>query len=67
MSLGPILLRQRFKSPVYYTHFVSLVRLLYLCLQFKISTADIDTIETGMAEWVQEFERYVFVKLIERL
>lgn len=26
MSLGPILLRQRFKSPVYYTHFVSLVR-----------------------------------------
>jgi hypothetical protein len=59
MSLGPILLRQRFKKAVYYTHFVSLVSLLHLCLQFEVSTEDIDKIETGMAAWVQEFEKYV--------
>lgn len=52
-----VLLRRRFENPVYYTHFVSHVRLLHLCLQFKISTADINTIEDGMAAWVQEFEK----------
>ncbi|KAJ6470693.1 hypothetical protein DFH09DRAFT_482565 [Mycena vulgaris] len=67
MSLGPILLRQRFKHPVYYTHFVALVRLLYLCLQFEISTTDIDTIETGMAEWVQEFEKLYYQYKLDRL
>ncbi|KAJ7085256.1 hypothetical protein C8R44DRAFT_836380 [Mycena epipterygia] len=67
MSLGPILLRQRFKKPVYYTHFVSLVRLLYFCLQFEISTADINTIEIGMAAWVQEFERLYYQYKLDRL
>jgi hypothetical protein len=57
MSLGPILLRKRFKNPVYYRHFVALVKLLHLCLQLEISSQDIDTIEKGMAEWVEEFER----------
>ncbi|KAF8146842.1 hypothetical protein K438DRAFT_1910612 [Mycena galopus ATCC 62051] len=60
MSLGSILLRQRFKSAVYYTHFVSLVGLLHLCLQFEISMEDIDKIETGMAAWVQEFEKLYY-------
>ncbi|KAJ7100775.1 hypothetical protein B0H15DRAFT_919926 [Mycena belliarum] len=67
MSLGPVLLRRRFKNPVYYTHFVSLVRLLHLCLQFEISSADIDTIETGMATWVEEFERLYYQYNLERL
>ncbi|KAJ7168417.1 hypothetical protein C8R43DRAFT_1085761 [Mycena crocata] len=67
MSLGPILLRRRFKNPIYYTHFVSLVQLLYLCLQFEISTEDINTIETGMATWVQEFERLYYQYDLNRL
>ncbi|KAJ7218476.1 hypothetical protein GGX14DRAFT_533319 [Mycena pura] len=43
-----------------YTHFVALVQLLHLCLQFEISAADINTIETGMAAWVKEFERLYY-------
>ncbi|KAJ7097464.1 hypothetical protein C8R44DRAFT_835053 [Mycena epipterygia] len=67
MSLGPILLRQRFQNPIYYTHFVSLVRLLHLCLQFEILNADIDTIETGMAAWVEEFEKLYYQYKLDRL
>ncbi|KAJ7704460.1 hypothetical protein B0H17DRAFT_911748, partial [Mycena rosella] len=61
MALGPILLHQQFKNLVYYIHFVLLVQLLHLCLQFEISTADINTIETGMASWVQEFEKCILL------
>jgi hypothetical protein len=57
MSIAPGLLRRQFQNPVYYTHFVELVRLLNLCLQLEISTEDVNAIERGMARWVQEFER----------
>ncbi|KAJ7442800.1 hypothetical protein B0H11DRAFT_2251256 [Mycena galericulata] len=67
MSLGPILLRQRFKNPVYYPHFVALVRLLQLCLQLEISTEDIDAIEAEMASWVQEFEKLYYQYKLDRL
>ncbi|KAJ7937868.1 hypothetical protein B0H13DRAFT_2302339 [Mycena leptocephala] len=67
MSPGPILLRQRFQNPVYYTHFVALVHLLHLCLQFEIYTDDIDTIEAGMASWVQEFEKLYYQYNLDRL
>lgn len=63
MSLGPVLLRSRFRDVAYYTHFIELVALLKLCLQFQISSEDIDTIETGMAKWVEGFEEYVHSQL----
>ena len=65
MSLGPVLLRQRFRDVAYYTHFIELVSLLKLCLQFQISADDINTIETGMAKWVEDFEKYVHDKLLQ--
>lgn len=57
--VAPVLLRRRFKNPVYYTHFVKLVALLNMCLQFRISPAEIDKLEIGLAQWVKEFERFV--------
>jgi hypothetical protein len=44
LYLGPVLLRCRFHRQKYYTHFVQLVRLLNLCLQFEITDAEIDEI-----------------------
>ncbi|KAJ7017345.1 hypothetical protein C8F04DRAFT_1215111 [Mycena alexandri] len=35
--LGPVLLRRRFKNVKYYCHFIQLVRLLNLCIQFEIT------------------------------
>ena len=56
-QLSPILLRQRFNKNLYYKHFVQLVNLINLCLRFEYSDADLDTIRTGFANWVKEYER----------
>jgi hypothetical protein len=55
--LGPVLLRQRFTRPVYYQHFVLLVKLINLCLKLEISASELDEIEKGFAEWVLEYEQ----------
>lgn len=57
LYLGPVLLRGRFQKKAYYDHFISLVKLLHLSLQFDISKEDIMTIRTGFKEWVHEYER----------
>jgi hypothetical protein len=59
LFVAPTLLRGRFLSDVYYEHFCSLVSILNLCLQYEISDDDLDKIESGMAEWVLKYERYV--------
>ncbi|KAJ7886593.1 hypothetical protein B0H14DRAFT_2697280, partial [Mycena olivaceomarginata] len=58
--LGPVLLRRRFKRPKYYRHFVQLVRLLSLCMQFEITDEEIETLRTGFIAWVEEYERIYF-------
>jgi hypothetical protein len=35
--LGPVLLCGRFSKEQYYKHFVKLIKLLWICLQFEIS------------------------------
>lgn len=57
--LGPALLRGRFARQEYYDHFVKFVSLLTKCLQLSFTKEDIDNIEIGFADWVQDFERYV--------
>jgi hypothetical protein len=59
LYLGLVLLRCRFKRPKYYRHFVQLVRLLNLCMQFEITDEEIETLRTGFIAWVEEYERYV--------
>lgn len=55
--LGPVLLRQRFKKPAYYRHFIELIRLVNLCLKVSLNGREIQEIEDGFASWVLEFER----------
>jgi hypothetical protein len=41
-----------FPNPVFYKHFVKLIKLINLCLQFKIWRTDVVEIQKGFAEWV---------------
>lgn len=61
LYLGPVLLRKRFRRPIYYTHFVSLVSLLTPCLQFGMSLRKVDELRRGFADWVVEYERLVVI------
>ena len=62
LYLAPVLLRNQFKKPEYFTHFVELVRLFRICLQFDISVSEIQELKTGFIKWVEEYKRYRFSK-----
>jgi hypothetical protein len=61
LYLGPVFLARRFKKEKYYKHFVELVKLLHICLQFEYSSDDIRTLREGFIKWVEDYERYVFL------
>ena len=57
LYLGPVLLRGRFTSLRYYTHFVDLVKLITLCLQFEITNQEITRVRVGFQKWVETYEK----------
>ena len=57
LYLAPVLLRNCFKKPKYFTHFIELVRLLHICMQFEISAMEIEELQTGFKKWVEEYQR----------
>ena len=57
LYLAPVLLRNQFKKPHYFTHFIELVRLFRICIQFEISASEIQELETGFRKWVEEYKR----------
>ena len=57
LFLGPVLLKGRFRKEIYYKHFVQLIKLLRLCLQFEITKEECSEIQDGFQNWVREFER----------
>ena len=59
LSIGPVVLRECFLRPKYYAHFVELIRLLNICLQFEIDRSDISVLREGLATWVKDYERCV--------
>jgi len=56
LYLGPVLLAHKFQNSKYYKHFVDLVKLLHICLQFNISDDEIETLRTGFIAWVESYE-----------
>lgn len=62
LFLGPILLQRRFSKPQYYKHFIRLVKLLNICLQFEITPAEVEIVREGFIEWVKDYERYVLLR-----
>lgn len=59
LYIGPVLLRQCFQNQKYYKHFIRLVWLLNICLQFDITDDEIQEIRSGFIQWVRDYERYV--------
>ena len=57
LFLGPVLLRRRFNKPQYYKHFVCLVELLNICLQFEITSEEVEIVREGFIEWIKDYER----------
>lgn len=57
LYLGPILLRRRFRHQRYYKHFIELVKLLRICLQFEITSEEVQTVRDGFIKWVEDYER----------
>ena len=54
--LGPVLLQRRFQRPKYHAHFIRLIQLLNICLQFEITEEEIDEVRQGFIRWVREYE-----------
>jgi hypothetical protein len=63
LYLAPTLLNGRFINERYYKHFVQLVQLLMLCLEFEITQDQIDDLERDFQEWVEEYEWYKLLSL----
>ncbi|KAI0692136.1 hypothetical protein C8T65DRAFT_586838 [Cerioporus squamosus] len=65
--VGPVLLARRFKHRKYYDHFVSLVQIIRLCLQFEITTGEVQQIREGLIQWVLKYEKMYYQHNPERL
>jgi hypothetical protein len=61
LYLGPILLGRRFRDQQYYKHFIELVKLLQICLQFETTTEEVQTVRDGFINWVEDYERWVIL------
>jgi len=57
LYLAPVLLQNHFKKPEYFTHFIKLVHLFHICIQFEVCAAEIEELWVGFKEWVEEYER----------
>ena len=57
MLYAPILLKGRFQNNQLYKHFIDLVCLLKLCLEFELSGDQVNELEEGFKEWVFTYER----------
>ncbi|PPQ78936.1 hypothetical protein CVT24_012460 [Panaeolus cyanescens] len=60
LFIAPIVLRGRWEQRKYYDHFMDLVRLLHLCLDYEITKDEVALIESGFQEWVTKYERYYY-------
>jgi hypothetical protein len=61
LYLGPILLRGRFQKKIYYKHFVKIIKLFRLCLQFEMTKEELIEVREGFQDWVKIFERSVII------
>jgi hypothetical protein len=57
LYIAPVVLRGRFQQEKYYKHFMKLVKLLKLCLEFEITKAMLREIDEGFKLWVEEYEK----------
>ena len=56
LYLGPVLLNRKFRRQVYYDHFIELVKLVNICLQFEITPLEISRLREGFKQWVSKYK-----------
>ena len=61
LYLGPVLLRGCFQKEIYYKHFVKLIKLLHLCLQFEMTKEELTEVQEGFQDWVETFEWSIII------
>ena len=54
--ISPVLLRNHFQNCHYYKHFIDLIHLIKLCLNYDMEPTDIEEIWHGFTKWVTEYE-----------
>jgi len=59
LFIAPTVLQCCFPKECYYKHFCSLIRILNLCLQFEISKEELNEIESGICQWVVDYEQCI--------
>ncbi|PBK84576.1 hypothetical protein ARMGADRAFT_1048243 [Armillaria gallica] len=57
LYIAPVLLSHKFDNAAYFNHFIALVKLVNICLQFEISHDEVATVHQGFIDWVEEYER----------
>ena len=56
LHIAPIVLRGQFPEEKYYKHFLHLVHLLKLCLEYELPMTKVVEIEKGFIRWVKDYE-----------
>lgn len=57
LFVAPVVLQDRFSDHKFYDHFVDLIRLINICLQFEVKRVEIDSLRQGFIQWVQNYEK----------
>jgi hypothetical protein len=57
LYIAPIVLENRFPDPAVYDHFIELIELIIMCLDFDMPSSNIELIRKGFAEWVIRYEQ----------
>ena len=57
LYIAPVVLWGRFPKDKYYKHFLQLVKLIKLCLEFEIDEAMLTEIDDGFKLWVERYEK----------
>ncbi|KAI4293859.1 hypothetical protein K525DRAFT_213980 [Schizophyllum commune Loenen D] len=60
LYIGPVLLERHFTKRKYYDHFVELVRIINICLQFEITREEIAEVRHGFQQWVADYEKIYY-------
>jgi hypothetical protein len=61
MYVMPIVLKDCFENPFYYTHACALWDIMSITIQFTITRAEIEILRISIINWIRAYEKYVML------
>ncbi|KAF8493835.1 hypothetical protein BU17DRAFT_59563 [Hysterangium stoloniferum] len=58
--LAPALLHGRFPNDRYYKHLLLLIKIIKKCIQFKITSQELEELRQSIIQWVEQYERLYY-------